>query len=468
MFNRTSDQQTLHTLRALHSSGMLSGAEGLDDQIASDLLNGSSGNSRKSSMQTDITSTGPLRKVPTPTRLAPLKGAPHLAAPSDIGLTFTKDTKHNLGNLTSDYIKQLQQECDKFNSRLEDNTTDATSVMQDAVVKLFQSTAKDKLPDCFLRSLPKWGKGGTTKGMTQIFNKSLNKKKTENQVDRNEAPFTLTIQADVLDEFKEEVHNVIEGEMKRCFGTVTADLQRILKSVLKLKDRMENLEEELLKEQTEMRVLKEKLNDSSEQIAEVQDRMEQLQTQAREKDIQMDILSDQVKRRNLMLDEQRARFHKEVMRYKTKIYELNHKLDSALPAGEFGRRHSGVGGELEMQANPVNPAESVEVMEAVDNATRDLREQMLENIRKLKAEHAREKKELLHQKKIAMDERDNEIYHLKMNITSMDRIIEVEKRRLVKNRELELKEIQEKYEQKISALTGEIQHLKNKYETTNA
>jgi hypothetical protein len=294
-------------------------------------------------------------------------------------------------------------------------------------------------------------------GLTGIFNRSLNKKKTDSLVDRKEIPFELTIQDDVIDEIGRDIEQVIEGEMSRCFGVMTNDMQKILKSVLRLKARLETLEGELLNNLGDMKNTKDRMDAVNINNQDLLERVAQLQQQAHEKETQMDILSDQVKRRNQMLDEQRARFHKEVMRYKTRIYELQLNLE-AVGARDKQRRDSFSADALDMGAptGGGSTSDNYEVTEAVDSAKRELREEMLENIRKLKAEQAREKKELLQQKKLAIDERDNEIYHLKMNIKSMDRIIEVEKRRLMKNRELELKEIQEKYEQKIAALQAEL------------
>eukprot|EP01012_Entosiphon_sulcatum_P045052 TRINITY_DN59988_c0_g1_i1.p1 TRINITY_DN59988_c0_g1~~TRINITY_DN59988_c0_g1_i1.p1 ORF type:complete len:452 (-),score=106.27 TRINITY_DN59988_c0_g1_i1:47-1402(-) len=448
MISRTSDQHTLNTLRALHHNGML-GAE-LDDQIAADLLDGTSSHSKKSSISDPF---GGRRKETPPGRLEPLRLHPRIDSPD----LFRSGTDVDKGaQITGDYMKQLAADCEQFNTKLQDNNSTIKEQMLKALIDLFVRTAKDKLPDSFLRSLPKFGKGANK--MNGIFTRSLNRRKTDNMVDRREVPFELLIQDDVLDEMGKDIALLIDQEMKRAFSVVTSDMQRILKSVVSLKDRLETLEEDLLKEQTEMRVLKEKLSDSAEQTKELLSRIEQLNQQAREKEIQMDILSDQVKRRNQMLDEQQSRFHREVMRYKTTIYELKHKLNQQDPGP---RRQSFT---LDMDLGPAQGQvqDSIEVMEAVDSATRELREQMLETIRKLKQDHAKEKKELAHQKKLAVDERDNEIYHLKMNIKSMDRIIEVEKRRLMKNRELELKEIQEKYEEKIAALQSEISELKKR------
>lgn len=462
MFNRTSDQQTLNTLRALHANGMLSQNDGLDEQIAADLLNGASNSEQgrgNSESFASLTQDPLSKKRETPAPLSPLsraadKGA---AAPTD---DYWDDamSRRKGQNVSEELLKQLGGECETFSTKITQNTVLAQELMKKALAELFVTTAQEKLPDCFLRSLPKFGKGANQ--ITGLFNRSLNKKKTDNLIDRKEIPFELQLQDDVLEELNTDIEGVVEGELHRCFGIMGSDMSRIIRSVTRVKSRMEHLEEQLLQEQTDSRVLTERLNDSKEQMVELDARITQLTDQARDKETQMDILSDQVKRRNQMLDEQRGRFHKEVMRYKTKIYELQHRLEQS-GVGNEGRRHSFGNNELDL--SPTNPTamDSIEVVEAVDSATRDIRESMLENIRKLKADHAREKKELLHQKKIAVEERDSEIYHLKMSIKSMDRIIEVEKRRLLKNREQELKELQEKYEQKISALQAEIHQLKN-------
>eukprot|EP00667_Euglena_gracilis_P009779 EG_transcript_9945 len=446
MFGRASEQQTLAALRALHASGALSGAE-LDDQIAADLLGGSP-QSRKESVGVEV----PAKKRETPRRLEPLTKAPGLEGALHAATRL--DDAQLREPLTEQVLRQLASECENFSNKMQENTALAKELMHKALLDLFVQDAQDKLPDCFLRSLPKFGKGANQ--MVTLFSRSLNKKKTDSVVDRKEGAFELVIQDEVVDEIGRDIEQVIDEEMKRYFGVITSDMQKILKSVTRLRGRLEVLEGELLQERREARALRERLAEAEAAGAELQAQCEQLQQQGQEKETQMDVLSEQVKRRNQMLDEQRARFHKEVMRYKTRIYELTVKLES----GDLGRRHSFTETGSGEMAAPHSAPDGYEVMEAVDSATREIRDQMLESIRKMKAEHAKEKKELMQQKKVAIDERDNEIYHLKMNLKSMDRIIEVEKRRLMKNRELELKEIQEKYEQKVHALQAELEALR--------
>eukprot|EP00998_Keelungia_sp_KM082_P013002 NODE_942_length_1542_cov_61.100353_g931_i0.p1 GENE.NODE_942_length_1542_cov_61.100353_g931_i0~~NODE_942_length_1542_cov_61.100353_g931_i0.p1 ORF type:complete len:469 (-),score=94.87 NODE_942_length_1542_cov_61.100353_g931_i0:43-1449(-) len=461
MFNRTSDQQTLNTLRTLHDNGMLSQDEGLDDQIAADLLSGATSADQMRSTDpafASLTQDPMSKKRETPIPLSPInRSAADKSSAAPVDDYWDDAASRRRGqNVSEELLKQLGTECDTFSTKLTQNTVLAQELMKKGLAELFVTTAQEKLPDCFLRSLPKFGKGANQ--ITGLFNRSLNKKKTDNLIDRKEVPFELQLQEDVLDELNGDIETVVEGELHRCFGVMGQDITKIIRTVARVKTRMEHLEEQLLHEQTESRVLAERLKDEKEQMVELDERIQSLTEQARDKETQMDILSDQVKRRNQMLDEQRNRFQKEVMRYKTRIYELQHRLEQT---GGEGRRHSFGANELDLTPANQSAMDSIEVVEAVDSATRDLREQMLENIRKLKADHAREKKELLHQKKLAIDERDNDIYHLKMSIKSMDRIIEVEKRRLMKNREQELKELQEKYEQKISALQAEIQQLRN-------
>ena len=456
MFSRSSDQQTLNTLRALHSNGMLSGAE-LDEQVAADLLSGSSPHSRKGSVADSL---GAPKRV-TPRRLDPLSGAPQLPDP------MAELDDGGKGPLSDEYMRQLTHHCDNFDNKMQENTALAKELLNKSLVEVFVLNSQEKLPDCFLRSLPKFGKGA--KDMNGIFSRSLNKNKADSIADRKEVPFELQIQEDVIDEIGKDIEHVIETEMKRCFGAMTNDMQHVLKAVGRLKDRVETLEEELQNERREKATMQATVDAALASEKELQDRVKRLEVQAQEKETQMDIVSDQVKRRNLMLDEQRARFHKEVIRYKTKIYELQERLQSGDTGPSATSRTRGPTNEsfgpmsmepIDMTMNTTSASDNHELVEAVDAATREIKEQMLDNIRKLKADQVREKKELLQQKKLAIDERDNEIYHLKMNIKSMDRIIEVEKRRLMKNRELEMKEVQEKYEQKIAAMQSELDQLK--------
>eukprot|EP00666_Eupelagonemidae_sp_cell4sb_P004595 gene4595-2833_t len=93
---------------------------------------------------------------------------------------------------TEDLMRQITSDLDKFNVTLVDNFESAKQNMQKDLVELFKTTSKERLPDSFLMSLPKWGKNATK--LHHIFSKSMNRKRTDTAADRREVPFDLIVQ----------------------------------------------------------------------------------------------------------------------------------------------------------------------------------------------------------------------------------------------------------------------------------
>ena len=133
---------------------------------------------------------------------------------------------------TDELMAKLSGDCETFNHNLVANFNEAKETMQKNFMQLFKRTSKEKLPDSFLRSLPKWGKGATK--LHQVFNKSINRKQTDTLADQKDAPFELIIQPEILQEIDRDIHMLIDDELKRCVGEngpIIRDMQKILMQV---------------------------------------------------------------------------------------------------------------------------------------------------------------------------------------------------------------------------------------------
>eukprot|EP01064_Diplonema_japonicum_P005489 TRINITY_DN13660_c0_g1_i3.p1 TRINITY_DN13660_c0_g1~~TRINITY_DN13660_c0_g1_i3.p1 ORF type:complete len:313 (+),score=93.39 TRINITY_DN13660_c0_g1_i3:56-994(+) len=286
---QTTDDQTLQTLRALKQSGALRAKDGngtplkLNPQIASDLLN-----AEKLSITNGASlGSNPLDVKRRHSPLPVLKKEPE------------KQHRSNSIDLyaTDELIKKLARDCEAFNQNLVTNFNTAKENIQKDFLELFKTTSREKLPDSFLRSLPKWGKGATK--LHQVFNKSMHRKKTDSSVDQKEVPFELVIQPEILEEVDQDIQRLIDNELQLCIGengVIITDMQRILVKVTVVMERLKQLEEKLEKEETECRMLQERLHDEAALNKELTEKIDVLHTEAKDKELQMDILRDQVQR----------------------------------------------------------------------------------------------------------------------------------------------------------------------------
>eukprot|EP00760_Papus_ankaliazontas_P033693 PhM_4_TR6649/c0_g1_i1/m.61028 len=256
-----------------------------------------------------------------------------------------------------------------------------------------------------------------------------------------DVPFDITLHESVVDDISSDIATIVEAEMRKCQSALIADIQRILTDVSGLKLRLEYLEETGLQMASEGRVMSDEVAEYADRVKELEEQLEDHTVQLRDKDTQMDVLRDQVKRRNAAIDQLRSTFRNEIIGYKAKEIALKEENDMLRAGGgSVGATAAGGGGTALGVPSPsgggglggssANYSQSVEEAEASsfevtasmfgignDTATVD---KLREQIRSLKVEHAKEKKLLVQEYKLKLDEKDNELYHLKTKVRNLE------------------------------------------------
>lgn len=327
---------------------------------------------------------------------------------------------------TGDLVQRLQDDVDAFKLALVDNVRLAKEQMQRSLLQLFEDTVREKLADTLSAhgrgshgggaaagGASSGGGGGGSGGLSAgpvvagSAVRALSKRLVDRGLDRRDHPSDVVIPDAVRREMGESIYTVVDHEMKRCFGVIGADTTRILQQVLMVRDRMSRMEEELLQRSVENRMQADQLQSAAGLIASLQAEVTALQRHATDKDAQMDLLRDQIARRNAHLDESRVKFRKEVMRCKSRIYELESELEASggRRRAELQRRSSG--------ADLLADDDAAEVAAATELAVKDLSDKFQEELRQMRVAHSKEKKTLMGEMAMKIAERDSEILRLK-------------------------------------------------------
>ena len=332
---------------------------------------------------------------------------------------------------TKELVAQLEQDSEAFNLALTDNTRLAKEQMQRSLLQLFEDTAREKLLDPNI--VPRRGTatglppaspvGGLNSSLKESSSRSLasplagvmrpSKRPTDRGLDRRDAPSEVIIPDAVRDAIGTDIYTVVDHELKRFTGVIMTDLGRILEQVVAVRDRMSQLEEDLLQREVENRMQADQLSSSASLVNSLQDQVTELQQHNTTKDTQMDLLRDQIARRNASLDETRVMFRKEVMRYKQMVYDLTIELDTNTSSGKVHRRKLSLPDMLDEDGNQ-------EIMAAAETAVKDVTEKFHEEIRQLQVKFAREKKAFAAEMNMKLSERDQEIMKLKAKLRAVE------------------------------------------------
>eukprot|EP01059_Diplonema_ambulator_P005598 TRINITY_DN15379_c0_g1_i1.p1 TRINITY_DN15379_c0_g1~~TRINITY_DN15379_c0_g1_i1.p1 ORF type:complete len:442 (+),score=137.16 TRINITY_DN15379_c0_g1_i1:67-1392(+) len=427
---QATDDQTLLTLRGLKQSGALRAKDAtgepleLDPKVASDLLNADK-------VQYPLNGTSVLNnnQLSMKRRHSPL---PVLR--KDTG--EQKALRSNSIDLyaTDELVKKLARECEAFNQNLVTNFNTARVNIQKDLLELFKTTAKEKLPDSFLRSLPKWGKGATK--LHQVFNKTMHKKKTDSTMDQKEVPFDLVIQPEIVEEVDKDIQHVLDNELELCIGengVIINDMQRIIVKVTVVMERLRVLEERLEREEAECRLLQERNHDEIALNKELSDKVDMLLSEAKDKEAQMDILREQIRREREQARNKRTDYYKEICRYKSHIerykqFETSgHDYDRGLQKSPR-RRESGEKDTADI-GYALGPDQG-EVQQLIEQREKELKAEFQEQLKALKAQHLEQVKQIQQQKKIACDERDEQNAQLLKRIKKLEFELVEEKRKM--------------------------------------
>eukprot|EP00756_Hemistasia_phaeocysticola_P013566 Hpha_TRINITY_DN15287_c1_g7::TRINITY_DN15287_c1_g7_i1::g.67972::m.67972 len=465
------DEQMRSRLQGLKASGAFSrDAAGklpeLDPEVAAELIDGEkpalfpvgSGTSSPlpGSNALDIPRSHaplhPLRDTGAPGGSAsepvPRKGS---ARPS----VAQKDQRH-----TEELMRQISTDLELFNKNLVYSFENAKHNMQRDLVGLFDTTSREKLPDSFLKSLPKFG-GGATK-LYQHFRQSANRKKTDSQMDRRDIPFELVVQPEVRQEISDDIHSVIDRMLKSCCGeggTVITDLQRILKQVSELMAVLRACEKAKENLSCETAKLEEELNEKEKMALSLERTRQNLILKARTMDSEQDRTRERCLREMQLRRDRQQDYLREICRHRTQIFQMqasNQELQERLSreqklsprsreAAKEGRRESSSGmygsAAAEMNFDFAVGIDSGDAAAAVEEAEKRVKGEMEEKHRsQIKDERERHMKEE-NKLRIKLDEQTEQCDHFKAEKLKIETEL-VEKTAEIRKLKKQLEELQ--------------------------
>ena len=394
-----SDDATLEVLRTLRREGKLT-QQGLDGETARALL----------------------RTPPSALGHAPPKKLPSL------------DIEHRKGNSDenlADLVRALEGQCDSFQSALTDNTRVAKDHMGRSLLLLFEDTVRERLPEALQRS----GRPTLNALRNTGFSKNVppSKRPIDRGLDRRDHTSDIVLPDTLRDDIAKDILVIVDHELKRVFATVGGDIQKILQQVVQVKERVSKIEEDMLQRQVDWNMLNDQMTSLTTSLHSIEGECGLLKDHAGEKDRQMDILREQLGRRNEALDDTRVKFRKEVMRYKSRIYELQAEVDAngrrrgpttgGPPSGGAApsdRRQS----TLVHQQGPPTEETQAEIFAATETAVKEATAKLHEEMRRLEVGHLRERKSLLQEMNLKLLERDAEIIKWKEKVRHMQQEME--------------------------------------------
>lgn len=309
----------------------------------------------------------------------------------DLDLQFDNDHMielHTLKDAIHENLIQLSTNCKRYRQQFDREINLSRKNLEESLVESFIDMAKHKLPDVYLRSIPKFGANEVSDA---LFRTLVAMKKDEQNL------IKVRFDQDIIDDISKIIQdNIIEvfNYPISIFSKLLSSIKHHMDQIINHSDQMEILlvnfkgkNEEL---EQEVKHLKRVLGDRVEEE-------EQLKEELHDKDIQMDIMKQQIKRRDEQLDEQRSTFHKELTQVKMKLYEkeeLGKTIASDdIPVGDFTVKFlQGDGAEIQDQDT--------------------IEEKLQENIKKVEESFKREKRAMKKKFQTEIQEKDLEIQSL--------------------------------------------------------
>lgn len=394
-FIMAAEDPTAATLRKLRRAGKLSGQE-IDSETARQLLK-----------------TPPSMSLHVGARLSPIGGAERRRSAAAVEPDGT----------LPDLVRNMEGLCEAFQTTLADNTRVTKEFMGRSLLQLFEDSVRERLPD----ALSKSGRGGGSVGFgvrTTNVVKQLNasRRPIDRGLDRKDHGSDIVIPDSLRDAIANDIAVIVEHELKRVLSSISTDIQHILQIVFQVKDRVSAVEEEMLQRQVDANMMTDQISSQAQQLDELQAEVALVREQLLEKDKQMDVLREQLSRRNEALDDTRVKFRKEVMRYKTRIYELQSEIDAA------GRRKGGAAPQALERKQSIMPSaggdqldddSQGEVYAATETAVKEATHRLQEQMRQMELTHIREKKLLMQEMNMKVLERDQEIIKWKDKVRQM-------------------------------------------------
>lgn len=421
------EDPTLATLRKLRRSGKLGGSE-IDGETARALLK-----------------TPPSAASALNVRLAPLGATPGERRRSLAAAARAGEDDLPLPEL----VRTMEGLCEAFQTTISDNARLSKEFMGRSLLQLFEDSVRERLPD----ALQKTGRGGGAFGARPsavVKQLSASRRPIDRGLDRKDHGSDVVIPDGLREAIANDINTIVEHELKRALTTVATDVQRLTQLAYQVKERVSAVEETMMQRQVDANIMGDQVQQQSGQIEALTSELATVRQQCLDKDQQMDVLREQLSRRNEALDDTRVKFRKEVMRYKTRIYELQSELETAqgrkrvggggvsAQGGTSGGQSvvgqgaaAGGGGTAGGSSGAADRRQSVmpsatsdqldddsqqEVFAAVETAVREATHKLQEDMRQLELQHIREKKLLFQEMNMKTAERDQEILKWKEKV----------------------------------------------------
>nr|CAG4715039.1 unnamed protein product [Naegleria fowleri] len=237
----------------------------------------------------------------------------------------------------SEIIKQLDDIKGKFDDRVNDLTLGITffeknlsseqEKCRESLVKgfvsLIKNLAQDKIPEVYLRSVPKFG---GSPAMVSLHKALLELRRATTSTNPQQA-LIIKLDSEVAAEIEEITEKTIDEVIHDFSGSLATANERIARGVKTMKQTNAQLETMLHDLKSENLFLLEKINYLEGVNLMQQEEIDTLKIEMSKRAAEMDIIKEQVARRDRLLDEQRSNYLNELVQLQMKLFE-NSKLNN--------------------------------------------------------------------------------------------------------------------------------------------
>ncbi|KAG2387060.1 hypothetical protein C9374_002095 [Naegleria lovaniensis] len=237
----------------------------------------------------------------------------------------------------SEIIKQLDDIKGKFDDRVNDLTLGITffeknlsseqekcrEYLVKGFISLIKNLAQDKIPEVYLRSVPKFG---GSPAMVSLHKALLELRRATTSTNPQQA-LVVKLDSEVSNEIEAITEKTIDETLNDFIGSLATANDRIARGVKTMKQTNAQLETMLHDLKSENLFLLEKINHLEGVTLMQQEEIDTLKIEMSRRAAEMDIIKEQVARRDRLLDEQRSNYLNELVQLQMKIYE-NNKLNN--------------------------------------------------------------------------------------------------------------------------------------------
>jgi hypothetical protein len=312
-------------------------------------------------------------------------------------------------------VQQIDHETYRMRHNMDIELTTCKKQLETNIIKVVEEIAQYKLPEVYLRSIPKFGGNNVTLSL----HKSLVALKRATEAAKGNA-LTVKFDEETIENLGKIIYAAISESLKHFIMYIQDMNDIILHKSNEMVERKQEFENLVLEFKNENTILIEKLEQIEKELEDKGNEVENYRMEFKEKELQMDILRDQVSRRNDLLDEQRKAFHNELLNLKMQLYQQS-TSNTINVANNTTTSQYITGAPTTQVEKPYMPVtDRSEIQNAVRDSQREFEEKMEKHMKEMKDSFVREKRTMMLERKHALEAKDNDISELKRKLKRME------------------------------------------------